>query len=368
MVQAFSTMTIRPERPEDASRVRHVNELAFGQPMEADLVERLRQGCTDSLSLVAEDDAVVGHILFTPVAIESEERRVLGMGLAPMAVLPGRQRQGIGSQLVRRGLDILRERGCPFVVVIGHPEYYPRFGFEPASTHRLASQWDGVPDAAFMVQILDAYAMAGVSGVAKYRDEFSEITREGEMIERHYLEDCLLQLRKLKELADNAIGQIEDERLFAVLDPEANSIAVIMKHMAGNMRSRWTDFLTSDGEKPDRDRDREFELDSEDTRAKILSVWDEGWKHALQSVSSLSPEDLGKTIRIRGEGHSVVEAINRQMTHYAAHVGQIVLLAKHYAGPKWRSLSIPRGKSKEFDVAKSGAAYSVARDVKRSGA
>src|SRR2546422_3538487 len=174
MVQALSTMTIRPERSEDASRVRHVNELAFGQRMEADLVERLRQACTDSLSLVADDDAVVGHILFTPVVIESEERRVLGMGLAPMAVLPDHQRQGIGSQLVRRGLDILRERGCPFVVVVGHPEYYPRFGFEPASTHRLASQWGGVPDAAFMGFMLYARAMAGECGGAKDRGEGNE--------------------------------------------------------------------------------------------------------------------------------------------------------------------------------------------------
>src|SRR5229473_5162689 len=154
-------MTIRPERPEDASRVRHVNELAFGQSAEADLVERLRQACTDSLSLVAEDDAVVGHILFTSVMVESAGRRVLGMGLAPMAVLPDRQRQGIGSQLVRRGLDILLERGCPFVVVAGHPEYYPRFGFERASKHGLASQWDGIPDAAFMVLLLDMHTMAG---------------------------------------------------------------------------------------------------------------------------------------------------------------------------------------------------------------
>jgi putative acetyltransferase len=167
-------ITIRPERPEDASRIRHVNELAFGQPAEADLVERLRQACTDLLSLVAADDAVVGHILFTSVVVESEGRAVLGMGLAPMAVLPDRQRQGIGSQLVRRGLDFLRERGCPFVVVVGHPEYYPRFGFEPASLHGLASQWEGVPDAAFMVLILDVHAMVGVSGVAKYRDEFNE--------------------------------------------------------------------------------------------------------------------------------------------------------------------------------------------------
>jgi len=168
-------ITIRLERPEDGSAVRHVNELAFGQPAEADLVERLRQACTESLSLVAEDDAVVGHILFTSVVVDSAGQRVLGMGLAPMAVLPDRQRQGIGSQLVRRGLDILRERGCPFVVVVGHPEYYPRFGFEPASTRGLASQWEDVPDAAFMVLVLDVHAMAGVSGVAKYRDEFNEV-------------------------------------------------------------------------------------------------------------------------------------------------------------------------------------------------
>ncbi|MBI3491322.1 MAG: DUF1572 family protein [Acidobacteria bacterium] len=185
------------------------------------------------------------------------------------------------------------------------------------------------------------------------------------MIERHYLEDCLLQLRKLKALADKAIAQIEDAHLFAVLDPEANSIALIMKHMAGNMRSRWTDFLTTDGEKPDRDRDREFVLESEDTRTKILSAWDDGWNRVFHAVSSLTDEDLGKAIRIRGERHSVVEAINRQMTHYAAHVGQIVLLAKHYAGPNWQSLSIPRGKSQEFDVAKSGAAYDLEQDVSR---
>ena len=168
-------ITIRPERTEDASRVRHVNELAFGQAAEADLVEKLRQACDDSLSLVAEDGAIVGHILFTPVVVEQMGRYVFGMGLAPMAVLPDRQRQGIGSQLVRRGLDILRERGCPFVVVAGHPEYYPRFGFEPASKRGLASQWEDVPDAAFMVLVLDVHAMAGVSGVAKYREEFNEV-------------------------------------------------------------------------------------------------------------------------------------------------------------------------------------------------
>ena len=168
-------ITIRPEGPEDALPVRHLNELAFGQPAEADLVDKLRATCGDALSLVAVADDVVGHILFTPVVVENASRRVVGMGLAPMAVLPDRQRQGIGSQLVRRGVDILRERGCPFVVVVGHPEYYPRFGFEPASARGLASQWEGMPDAAFMVLILDEHVMAGVSGVARYRGEFDEV-------------------------------------------------------------------------------------------------------------------------------------------------------------------------------------------------
>jgi putative acetyltransferase len=168
-------ITIRPESHEDESAVRRLNELAFGQPAEADLVDKLRAACSDALSLVAVADDVVGHILFTPVAVESATRRVAGMGLAPMAVLPDRQRQGIGSQLVQRGLDILRARGCPFVVVVGHPEYYPRFGFERASAHALVSQWDGMPDAAFMVLILDDHAMAGVSGVARYRDEFDQV-------------------------------------------------------------------------------------------------------------------------------------------------------------------------------------------------
>jgi putative acetyltransferase len=168
-------ITIRPESSEDASPVRHVNELAFGQPAEADLVEKLRAACGETLSLVAVADVLVGHILFTPVVVENASRRVVGMGLAPMAVLPDRQRQGIGSQLVRRGVDILRARGCPFVVVVGHPEYYPRFGFERASAHALVSQWEGMPDAAFMVLILDEHVMSEVSGVAKYRVEFDEV-------------------------------------------------------------------------------------------------------------------------------------------------------------------------------------------------
>ena len=165
---------IRPERPEDFSSIRRVNELAFGRPEEADLVERLRHACADALSLVADDGTVVGHILFTPVTVEGLGSHVIGMGLAQMAVVPNRQRQGIGSQLIRRGLDVLRERHCPFVVVVGHPEYYPRFGFEPASKFGLVSQWEGVPDAAFMATVLDRHAMAGASGVAKYRSEFND--------------------------------------------------------------------------------------------------------------------------------------------------------------------------------------------------
>jgi hypothetical protein len=179
------------------------------------------------------------------------------------------------------------------------------------------------------------------------------------MIEQHYLDDALRQLRKLKSQADQAIAQTTDEHLFATLDPESNSIAVIMKHVAGNMRSRWTNFLTSDGEKPHRERDLEFEIEPADTRDAVVSVWNAGWDLLFQAIASLTPADLASTVTVRAEPHSVLEAISRQTTHYAAHVGQIVLLAKHYAGPRWRTLSIPRGKSKEFDVAKSGSADHV---------
>ncbi len=179
------------------------------------------------------------------------------------------------------------------------------------------------------------------------------------MIEQHYLEDAVRQLKKLKAQADKALAQTADEQLFATLDPEANSIAIIMKHMAGNMRSRWTDFLTTDGEKPDRQRDTEFELEAADTRERVLALWEDGWARTLGAISSLTAADLSKTVHVRGEAHSVLEAINRQTTHYAAHVGQIVLLAKHYAGDAWQTLSIPRGKSKEFDVSKAGVPYGV---------
>ena len=164
-------IAIRREAAEDVAAVRVVNELAFGQPAEADLVDALRRGCTDALSLVATDDGVVGHILFTPVSVDGADRSLVGMGLAPMSVLPEYQRRGIGSALVSHGLDALRERSCPFVVV-GHPEYYPRFGFEPASKHGFLSQWQGIPDGVFMSLILNPSVMAGVRGVARYRPEF----------------------------------------------------------------------------------------------------------------------------------------------------------------------------------------------------
>ena len=181
------------------------------------------------------------------------------------------------------------------------------------------------------------------------------------MIEQHYLDDALRQLRKLKAQADQALAQVGDDQLFAALDPESNSIAIVMKHMAGNMRSRWTDFLTTDGEKPDRERDTEFELGAGDTRARVFALWEDGWSRLFGAITALAPADLSKTVHVRGEPHSVLEAINRQTTHYAAHVGQIVLLAKHHAGANWRTLSIPRGKSKDVDVAKNGAPYGVKR-------
>jgi hypothetical protein len=162
------------------------------------------------------------------------------------------------------------------------------------------------------------------------------------LIERHYLDDSVFQLRKLKSQADRAIAQIDDRQFFELIDAEANSIALIMKHVAGNMRSRWTNFLTADGEKPDRNRDSEFEQEGGDTRASLMSRWEDSWRLLFETLSALQPDDLGKTVTIRGEAHTVLQAINRQMSHYSAHVGQIVLLAKHFAGTKWQTLSMPK--------------------------
>jgi hypothetical protein len=163
-----------------------------------------------------------------------------------------------------------------------------------------------------------------------------------------YLEDSLSLFRYYKGLAERAMAQVTDEQLLAVLDGEMNSIAVIVKHMAGNMRSRWTDFLTSDGEKPDRRRDTEF-ADPPSTRQELLALWEEGWKYLLSAIEPLSDEDLHRTVTIRGEAHSVMQAINRQTLHYAYHCGQIVLLAKHFNHAGWESLTIPRARSEEFN-------------------
>ena len=163
-----------------------------------------------------------------------------------------------------------------------------------------------------------------------------------------YVEDSLALFRQYKMLADRAMAQVTDEQLFTAIDPEANSIAIIAKHLSGNMRSRWTDFLTTDGEKPDRNRDSEF-VDPPATRQAVLDAWEDSWARLFQALAPLSDADLGRTITIRGEAHSVMQAINRQVAHYGLHVGQIVLLAKHFAGHRWQSLSVPRNRSVEFN-------------------
>ena len=165
---------VREELPEDISAVRLVNVRAFGRTQEADIIDKLRQNCSDLLSLVAvRQNDVVGHILFSPTTVESEDRSTQGMGLAPMAVRPDCQRQGIGSELIRAGIEELKSNRCAFIVVLGHPQYYPRFGFERASRYGIRSEWQ-VPDEAFMILMLDESEMRSVSGVAKYRPEFAE--------------------------------------------------------------------------------------------------------------------------------------------------------------------------------------------------
>lgn len=169
-----------------------------------------------------------------------------------------------------------------------------------------------------------------------------------EAISLNYLEDAIRSFRSYKRLAERALEQISDEEFFVQIDEESNSLAVIVKHIAGNQRSRWRDFLTSDGEKPDRDRDTEFELIDE-TRESLMAFWESGWATLFEALESLSADDLEKTVTIRGEPHTVVEAINRQLTHYPYHIGQIVFLAKHLRASEWNTLSVPRNHSAEFN-------------------
>ena len=170
-------------------------------------------------------------------------------------------------------------------------------------------------------------------------------------VSKHYLEEARRQLRGYKRMGESAMAQLKDEDFFVTLDPESNSVAVLVKHLAGNMRSRFTDFLTTDGEKPDRYRDREFEINSGTTRAEVMRWWEEGWTRVLAAVDALQPEDVMRTVTIRGKPHTTLQAINRQIAHYAQHMGQIVFLAKHLRSSEWNTLSVPRGKSEEFKTA-----------------
>jgi len=165
---------------------------------------------------------------------------------------------------------------------------------------------------------------------------------------KHYLDEARRQMRGHKRMGEGAMAQLRDEDFFATLDPESNSVAVLVKHLAGNMRSRFTNFLTSDGEKPDRFRDREFEVTAATTRAEVMLWWEEGWSCVFAAIDGLTPEDVMRTVTIRGEPHTVLQAINRQIAHYAQHMGQIVFLAKHLRSSEWRTLSIPRGKSEDY--------------------
>ena len=164
----------------------------------------------------------------------------------------------------------------------------------------------------------------------------------------NYRADAIQSFRNYKKLAERAIDQVSDEDFFRQIDPESNSIAIIVKHIAGNLHSRWRDFLTSDGEKPERHRDIEFEM-MDETRDRLTQHWQTGWQTLFDALEPLGVEDFSRTITIRGEPHTVVEAINRQLTHYSMHIGQIVLLAKHFKSAEWKTLSVPRNKSAEFN-------------------
>ncbi|HXW91108.1 MAG TPA: DUF1572 family protein [Terriglobales bacterium] len=166
----------------------------------------------------------------------------------------------------------------------------------------------------------------------------------------HYLEEVQRQFRGYKRLGEGAMHQLREEEFFTTLDPESNSVAILVRHLAGNMRSRFTDFLTTDGEKPDRNRDQEFEISDQATRAEIMAWWEQGWARVFSTIGELKPEDLLRTVTIRAEPHTVLQAINRQLAHYSAHVGQIIFLAKHLRSSQWKTLSIPRGRSQDFNA------------------
>ena len=170
-----------------------------------------------------------------------------------------------------------------------------------------------------------------------------------EALAEEYLAEAIASFRAYKKLADKAIAQVTDEELFVKLDEESNSIAVVMKHLAGNMFSRWSDFLTSDGEKPDRNRDMEFVIESNTTRDDVISYWERGWKCVFDAIEPLTPADFTRRVTIRGQEHTIVQAINRQLSHYSYHIGQIAFLAKHFRSSEWQSLSIPKNRSAAFN-------------------
>ena len=169
-------------------------------------------------------------------------------------------------------------------------------------------------------------------------------------MKENYIQLAVREFKRMKALADGAMAQITPDQFFAAPSEGDNSIAIIVKHVGGNLLSRWTDFLTSDGEKPGRNRDTEFAIDAKDTHPALLLQWEAGWSALFSALDPLTDKDLDRTIQIRGEPLSVLQAINRQLTHYSYHVGQIVYVAKHYTGNSWRSLSIPRGQSAQFNA------------------
>jgi len=182
----------------------------------------------------------------------------------------------------------------------------------------------------------------------------SDFTSDGlqpmnQELAQHYLADAITTFGAYKKLAEKALAQLRDEEYFMALDEESNSVAVIMKHLAGNMLSRWTDFLTTDGEKPERNRDMEFVIEPRTSKSEVIDYWERGWQRTFETLAALQPEDLLRTVMIRGEAHTVVRSIDRQLAHYPYHIGQIVFLAKHFRSADWKSLSIPKNKSAEFN-------------------